>query len=310
MRNRAPLTALRAFECAARHLSFSRAAEELHVTAAALSFQIRALEKELGMPVFERLPRRIELTRAGRELLPGIAEGFSRIDQAWQLAHRRRSAEVLTVTAGPAFTGLWLAPRIYAFAADHPDIEVRLHASLRLSDLSRDDVDVAIRFGQGVNEALYSITLFNDWLTPVVAPELVEQYSSIESLAEAPLLHDDSASFIKPQRDWSVWMSLFGCQRSDTRGTRFSHADHAVSAAIGGAGVLLGRASLIGNALREGRLVAPFHQAIDMQAGFRLLCLPGQEEREDIAAFMDWMKAQMRFLDELAEGFDIHAVAG
>ena len=162
-----PLTALRAFDAAARHMSFAKAADELSVTPAALSFQIKSLEEHLGQPLFRRLNRAVELTEAGRALAPGAAEGFQALSAAWRAARRRQDDRTLTVTAGPAFTAKWLAPRLYEFAQTHPEIELRFSASLRMMDFDRDEIDVAIRFGYGPDPGLYALPLRREWITPV-----------------------------------------------------------------------------------------------------------------------------------------------
>ena len=169
-----PLTALRAFEAAARHMSFAKAADELNVTPAALSFQIKSLEEHLGQPVFHRLNRAVELTEIGALLTPGLESGFSEIASAWSRVRRFADQTILTVTAGPAFTALWLAPRLFTFAADHPDIELRFSASLKLVDFDRDDVDLAIRFGPRPDKALFSRALADEWATPMMSPELAK----------------------------------------------------------------------------------------------------------------------------------------
>ena len=142
-----PLTALRAFEAAARHMSFAKAAGELNVTPAALSYQIKALEADLGQPVFRRLNRAVELTEAGRALAPGTSDAFATLSTAWRTTKRLNESGVLTITADPAFTSKWLAPRLYKFAQAHPEIELRFNAGLKIADFNRDEVDVAIRFG-------------------------------------------------------------------------------------------------------------------------------------------------------------------
>ena len=169
-----PLTALRAFDAAARHMSFAKAAEELHVTPAALSFQIKSLEEHLGRPLFRRLNRAVELTEAGRALAPGAAEGFATLQSAWRAVRRQEDDTSLTVTAGPALTAKWLAPRLYEFARAHPEIDLKFSATLRNMDLERDDVDVAIRFGNSADDGLYSVPVRKEWLTPVMTPELAE----------------------------------------------------------------------------------------------------------------------------------------
>jgi len=163
------------FECAARHMSFAKAAEELNVTPAALSFQIRSLEQHLGAPVFRRLNRAVELTEEGILLRPGVQEGFSALQSAWRGAQRRLNSSTLTVTAGPGFTAKWLAPRMFSFAQQNPDIELRFSASLQMMDFERDDIDVAVRFGQGDDKNLFSKHIIDDWAAPMVAPELAEK---------------------------------------------------------------------------------------------------------------------------------------
>ena len=160
-----PLTALRAFEAAARHMSFAKAAGELHVTPAALSFQIKTLEEHLGQPLFRRLNRAVELTEAGRTLQPGAAEGFGALARAWRAVRRLADSSVLTVTAGPAFTAKWLAPRLFDFARAHPGIELRFSASLRIMDFDRDEIDVAIRHGTGPDPGLFSQCIIREWLS-------------------------------------------------------------------------------------------------------------------------------------------------
>ena len=144
-----PLTALRAFDAAARHMSFAQAAAELNVTPAALSFQIKSLEEHLGTPLFHRLNRAVQLTEAGHALAPDAQAAFETLSAGWRAALRTQDHQSLIVTAGPAFTAKWLAPRLFEFAQAHPEIELRFSASLRIMDFARDNIDVAIRFGAG-----------------------------------------------------------------------------------------------------------------------------------------------------------------
>ena len=186
-----PLTALRAFEAAARHMSFAKAAEELNVTPAALSFQIKSLEEHLGQPVFRRLNRAVELTEAGRVLAPGTSAGFDALGSAWRAARRLGDQSHLTVTSGPGFTSLWLAPRLFAFATAHPEIELRLSASLKILDFDRDEVDIAIRFGQGKTDGLFVKPLGTDWATPMVSPALAAKLKAPSDLRHLILLVDE-----------------------------------------------------------------------------------------------------------------------
>ncbi|MEM8851634.1 MAG: LysR family transcriptional regulator, partial [Pseudomonadota bacterium] len=236
------LTALRAFEAAARHMSFAKAAQELFVTPAALSYQIKSLETELGQPLFHRLNRAVSLTEAGRALAPGTSDAFATLLYAWRNTTRLSDTGVLTVTAGPAFTSKWLAPRMFEFAQAHPDIELRFSASLRIVDFDHDEVDVAIRFGLGHDKKVYSTPLIKEWLTPMMTPELAEAHS--KDLSKATFIHDDSIGFFKVPCDWPAWCRAAEVSLDTSHGPRFSQADHALDAAMSGAGVVLGRVSL------------------------------------------------------------------
>jgi len=284
-----PLTALRAFDAAARHMSFANAAAELNVTPAALSFQIKSLEEHLGQPVFRRLNRAVELTEAGRVLASGVEDGFAQLTSAWRNVQRLADNKTLTVTAGPAFTSKWLAPRMFDFAQAHPDIELRFSASLRIVDFDRDEVDVAIRFGLGQDGDVYSRPLLRDWLTPMMTPELARTYSNAADLCQAVLIHDDSLAMFNDKTDWAAWADVAGVSLDASHGPRFSQADHALDAAISGAGVVLGRVSLATRALEQGRLVAPFDRGLITQAQFRFICPNGTEKRPHIAAFEAWV---------------------
>ena len=299
-----PLTALRAFDAAARNMSFAKAADELNVTPAALSFQIKSLEEHLGAPVFRRLNRAVELTEAGSALAPGAAQGFAELHRAWTAARRLQDARTLTVTAGPAITAKWLAPRLFDFARKHPAIELRFSATLRLVDFRRDDVDVAIRFGEGGDdEGLYSRPLIREWMTPMMAPGLADTLTGPEDLAAATLLYDDNLDFLFPPCDWPAWFRAAGVKAMPPSGPVFSQADHAIDAAEAGGGVVLGRASLTGKALEDGRLVAPFPLALSTTAHYRVLCPSGSETRPQVAAFLDWLFAEIEGALPDATGF-------
>ncbi len=300
-----PLTALRAFDAAARHLSFAKAADELNVTPAALSFQIKSLEEHLGQALFRRLNRAVELTEAGKTLAPGAADGFATLQSAWLATRRLQDNSTLTITAGPALTAKWLAPRLYEFARAHPEIDLRFSATLRNLDLERDEVDVAIRFGYGQDDGLYSVPVRPEWLTPVMTPELAEQFPTAESLQGAPLIHDDSIDFLDPPCDWATWFRAVGVNFTPTHGAHFSNADHAIDAAVAGVGVALGRRPMIIKDMMEGRLVTPFKVAIETKARFRFLCLPGAEERPQIAAFRDWFLAEIEKTAHISDEFEI-----
>lgn len=301
-----PLTALRAFEAAARHLSFSRAAEEMGLTPAALSFQIKQLEDLLGQPVFLRHHRKLSLTPLGETLLPGTRGGLEQIRTAWQDARRSLSSSILTVTAGPAFTSKWLSPRLFGFARAHPEIELRLVASLRVMDLRRDGIDVAIRYGLPGAKGLFCHAMMpDDWHSPMMSPEMAARFPTPESLREAPLLHLRDLDFIQPSPNWAGWFRAAGLGKPPAGGTTFSHHDHGIDAAIAGAGIIMGRWSIAHDHLVTGRLVAPFPLSLTSPAAFRFICQQGTETRPHIRAFRDWLDREIAQMTPMSEGRDL-----
>lgn len=293
-----PLTALRAFEAAARHMSFAQAAAELNVTPAALSFQIKSLEEHLGQPVFRRLNRAVELTKAGQLLAPATTEGFAQLNAAWQNVQRQHDTSTLIITAGPAFTAKWLAPRMFDFAQSHPEFELHFSATLRLADLERDNIDVAIRFGEGPDDGLFSQDIINEWVTPMMSPDMAKRIKTPEDLRNATLLHQDDFTFIEQSSNWNMWFHEQGLGSPPKGGPRFSQSDHANDAAIAGTGVVLGRYSLAERALRDTQLVAPFPLAIAVKARYRIVCLPGAENRPQVRAFIDWVMKEVEQMSE------------
>lgn len=301
-----PLTALRAFDAAARHMSFQQAAAELNVTPAALSFQIKSLEEHFGGPLFIRHNRAVELTEAGRALAPGARDGFEMLATAWRAARRITDHASLTITTGPSFTAIWLAPRLFSFARAYPDIELRFSASLSLVDLTHSEVDIAIRFGYGPdNPDLYAEKFLDDWVTPMMSPGLAREYPNPGDLANAQLIHQDDIRFLDPPCDWPAWFRASGLPARDWTGQRYSQADHAIDAAMSGAGVILGRGALAARALQDGRLVAPYRIALKTIADYRIICVKGTENRPQIVAFRDWLIEQTFHVAELARDHEL-----
>ena len=300
--NLPPLTALRAFEAAARNLSFARAAQELSVTPAALSFQIKNLEDHLGAPLFHRLNRAVTLTEAGRVLAPGTSEGFEHLIAAWRTTRRLQNTRILAVTAGPAFTAKCLAPRLYGFAQAHPEIELRFVAGLKMMDFARDEIDVAIRYGYGPDDGYFSEHLVDEGLTPMMRPDLASRYPTPESLLLAPLFEDGSHAFMEPPANWSVWFRACGLTYHTTPTARFSQADHALDATLAGGGIVLTRTSLAQQYLASGQLVAPYPVALTTRARFRFLCAAGTKKRPQISAFREWLFSEIRALPTGLEG--------
>lgn len=297
-----PLNALRAFEAAARHMSFSEAAAELNVTPAALSQQVRKLEEHLGAQLFRRLNRRVELTDLGRMLAPGVQAAFQTLGAAWSSARRRVSSAQLTVTAGPVFMSQFLAPRMDRFVAAHPEIELRLTASLRTLSFERDGIDLAVRFGPGNDEGYFSEVIFEDWATPMCAPALAERLLRPEDLARVTLANAESAPSLAAFERFETWCEAVGIETPPARGPVFTSPDAALSFAAGGGGVVMGRFSLAHAALESGRLVMPFPQSIRRGLRYRIVCPHGFETSPAARLFRDWIKEEVRALEAWEEG--------
>ncbi|MBY8974685.1 transcriptional regulator GcvA [Rhodobacteraceae bacterium NNCM2] len=294
-----PLTALRAFEAACRHMSFAKAAEELFVTPAALSYQIKSLEEFLGVQLFRRLNRAIELTEEGEVLRPGVAQAFNSLQDAVRALARMQDDSTLTVTAGPAFTAKWLAPRMFLFAEKHPEIELRFVASLKMLDFVRDGVEAAIRFGTHGYPGCFHEVLIEDWVTPYCTPEIAAQLDKPADILNFPLIHDDSVVFMQGSPTWDMWFAKMGVMPETLAGSHFSNADHAIDAASEGGGIVLGRSSLIERDLSRGRLVAPFDAGLDSGGQFRFVCPLGRETEPHTAAFLEWIRTETEGLRQM-----------
>lgn len=252
-----PLKALPMFEVAARHASFSAAADELHLTHGAISRQIKALEDYLGVPLFRRLNRRVELTEAGTLLLPAVQTAFHVIEtSAAQIAAGPRQGP-LTVSCLATFMVRWLFPKLYTFYAQHPHIEVQLSSSFAPVDFTRDSTDIAIRVGAvEPPPAVEAHALIEDRVGPVCSPALLQRHvvERLSDLRQHVLLHTET----RPSA-WSDWCDRFGAEGVDaTRGRRFEHTYFLLEAALRGLGVGIGSYPLVEEDLKTGRLVAPF----------------------------------------------------
>jgi LysR family glycine cleavage system transcriptional activator len=289
-----PLNALRAFEAIARHLSFAKAADELHVTPAALSHQIRALEEQLGLPLFHRRTRAIELTDAGRLIYPGLHAGFESVRGAMAQLDRSRDSNVLVISATPGLVAKWLMPRLWRFLHAHPDIDARVSASLKIADFAAEGVDVAIRLSKENHPELYAERLFNDSVLPVCSPRLVEQgLRSPADLPRFPLIHYDIPMSMRAPPLWADWFAVAGLQGDATRGLKVNVADHALDAAVAGAGVSLSFKLIASDDVHSGRLVTPFGPELPLASGYNFVCPKGHEKRPNVRAFRDWLFAEM-----------------
>jgi LysR family glycine cleavage system transcriptional activator len=285
-----PLNALRAFEAAARHLSFTRAAAELHVTQTAISHQIKALEERLGVRLFRRLPRGLLLTEAAQRLLPPVRDAFDQIAAATERLAAGGVGATLTVSVLPSFAAKWLVPRLGRLRAAHPDLDLRISASSELVDFARDDVDVGIRMGSGVYPGLRVERLFGEALVPVCSPLLREGPHPLlrpEDLAHHVLLHDEDYA------GWELWLRLAGVPGVlARRGPVFTDSGMVVQAAAEGQGVALARRVLAAGDLAAGRLVQPFDVSIPHDLAYYLVCPEASAEQPKIAAFRSWLLAE------------------
>ena len=300
-----PLNALRAFEVAARHLSLTRAAQELHVTAGALSHQIRGLEELLGIKLFERHVRSIGLTPAGKLLYPGLHTGFSHIRDAVTGLSNTTQERVLVISTPPGFTSKWLAARLYRFASAYPEIDVRVSSSISNANFTSDGVDVAIRnmpINATADSALVIENLTELFLLPVCSPTLVKMHGPLErpeALKSMPLIHDDTLAGRAKVSTWAEWFKAAGVDAVDaSRGLRFnSTADHALDAAGEGAGVLLAHDVLAYDDLRTGRLVMPIRFALRSERAYHFVCLKSRREHRLVQAFRTWIEQEVAALD-------------
>lgn len=286
-----PLNAIRAFEAAARHLSFTKAAEELFVTQAAISHQIKGLEESLGVQLFRRFNRRLMLSDAGQAYLPPLSAAFDQIARATDRLCTAEETGSLKVSVLPSFAAKWLLPRLSCFRERHPDIDVLVSANNTLADFGRDGVDIAIRYGWGNYPGLIVEHFMDDVVFPVCSPKLLETGPPLREPADLKhhtLLHDPTNS--DESKDWDSWLKIAGVTGVDSsRGPGFTDASMVLQAAIEGQGVALGRSALMGNDLDAGRLVQPFGPSVPSPYRYFVVFPPSGAERPKVTAFHDWL---------------------
>lgn len=282
-----PLSSLRAFEAAARHLSFTRAAAELHVTQAAVSHQVKALEEWLGLKLFRRQNRNVFLTEAGQAYLPAVREAFDGLAEATRRLRQRDGESKLTVTVTLSFAAKWLMPRLGRFRRLHPEIEFRIDATDRNVDLTREEADLGLRYGSGSWPGLKARRLMSEELFPVCSPGLAAELRRPEDLARHTLLHDEM------RQDWRMWLLAAGVKGVDpTRGPAFNNSAMCVQAAIDGEGVALGRSALVAADVAAGRLVRPFAVNLPTEFAYYVVVTPQAEELPRVKAFVEWLAAE------------------
>ena len=290
---------LKGFDASARHLSFTRAAQELFLTQSALSRQVQALEEALGVPLFVRRHRALALTPAGAAFHREVAAALAALIAAADRARGVHRAPGLTLSTTVSFASLWIIPRLPSFRARHPDVEVYVSADDRLIDLGRGDVDLAVRYLADANFPEGGVRLFGERMLPVAAPHLVGgrglPLAKPADLARHVLLHLDDPEGRMPWLDWTVWLAANGQPGLKAAGSlRFKLYDQVIQAAVGGQGIALGRIPLIAEHLRDGRLVAPFPKRYDSARGYYAVASPHAADRADVAAFVLWLRDEAK----------------
>lgn len=282
-----PLRALRAFEAAARHLSFARAAEELHVTPAAISQQIKILEDHLGLPLFRR-GASLSLTEPAAAALPLVSDSFDRLERAVDRLRAGRDGGPLVVSTPPSFAARWLIPRLERFHARHPDVDLRLSASTRLVDFDTEDVDLAIRYGAGHYPGLHVERLKAEAAVAVAHPRLAETLKTPADLLRTRLLHNEAMGWDPTWPDWPAWLRNAGVEPGELQLKPFGDANLVIQAALAGLGAALVWNTLVTAELRDGRLVALF-PATPLVNAYHLVCPAKRLESPKLAAFRAWI---------------------
>lgn len=291
---------LRAFEAVARHLNFRAAAEEMALTQSAVSRQIQGLEEEVGVSLFLRHTRAVELTSAGAQLLAAVTHALPRIDAAVRQIRQTAGRRAVALTTFASFASMWLIPRLEQFQRDHPDIDIRIDASDRLLDLELADVDLALRYGPAATMPAHAIRLFGEQLTPVASPWLLNGGAELKKpadLAQFALIEAGDAH--QTHLEWLTWRRWFDEQGlpklQPKRWLYFNYAYQMVQAALAGQGVVLARMPMVAENLANGDLTEPLpHLRMDSPMAYWLIIGPRSAQRPETRAFCDWLMAQSK----------------
>ena len=284
-----PLTTLPSFEAAARLLSFSKAADELHLTHGAISRAVKNLEEQLGVQLFERGTRSVSLTAVGEPYALAVRDVLDRLVTATTAATSRYSSPTLNVSTSDGFAGRWLVPRLYRFHRAHDDVDVRISTTGKLANFLGDGIDLAIRYGGGIYPGLTSEFLTGEEVFPVCSPKLLE--------GEHPLRRPQDLRYhtlIHHGFPWSEWLESAGVEGVDTKtGITFDSTSFAMEAAAQGQGVVLGRTMLVSADLAAGRLVRPFEHALPSPSSFYLVYPPEAIRQRKVKLFRDWLLSEI-----------------
>jgi LysR family glycine cleavage system transcriptional activator len=286
-----PLNALRAFEAAARHLSFTKAADELFVTQAAVSHQIKSLESYLSIKLFHRKNRALLLTEEGQSYFHDLRDIFVHMQEATERLVALGAKGAITIATPPSFASQWLVPRLYQFSALHSDIDVRIKAVDADEGFLDDSVDIAVFYGSGNWPGLASTKLLSEYLTPMCSPLFLQRGKPLRSLADLSthtLLHDNT------RIAWKNWLYAFGIKNINVnQGPIFSHTMLVLQAACIGQGIALSDTVLAKPEIESGRLICPFDEKIESKLSHYLVCKESQTEQSKIKVFSEWMLSQV-----------------
>ncbi|MGY4155491.1 LysR family glycine cleavage system transcriptional activator [Bradyrhizobium sp. USDA 4461] len=285
-----PLNSLRLFEASARLHSFKSAADELALTPSAVSHGVMSLEEWLGVPLFDRTPKGLVLSRAGERFYPAVCQALELLSRSSAEINRWGDGDQLIVTAAPTFAARWLLPRLREFRANNPIIKVLLDTATTHSDVANGEVDLAIRLGRGEWPGLFAELLMDQLLVPVCNPRLASQMEQLDLIDRATLIHVDTASV-----DWEAWVRLTGRPDIDvSKGLHFDTLEMAFQAAAEGLGVALGRKPLVDPELSSGRLVEIWNAPVPSDMGYWLVCSEKNERRKPVRLFREWIKAEIK----------------
>ncbi len=288
-----PLASLRAFEAVARLGSFKQAAHELHVTPGAVSQQVKKLEADMGVPLFQRHHRGIEPTETGHILKAELCDAFLRIAEAVEAARPLTESSSLVVSCRPPFAAKWLVPRLGNFADAYPDLDIRIAANFTLLDYGPNEIDVGVRLSTDESPGLYREWLLEETVLPLASPAFIEKQAISEpkDLLRVPLLAEESMAFVDGSPTWETWFEAVGLPSSRaTPSLQFgSHAEQAIEAAVAGAGVVLGRRVLVSSDLARGRLVSPFGPELAAGVRYQFDCLERKLRLRKVKTFRTWL---------------------
>lgn len=292
-----PLNALRAFDAAARHMSFKRAADDLSVTPAAISQQIRSLEETLGVELFKRTSRTLILTEAAQLALASLKEGFEKMEEAVDAMTATKDTNTLRISVAPSFATKWLVPRLASYYQRRPNAVVKVSASMAVADFQAQEVDLAVRYGLGNYPGMHSEELLRDMVYPVCSPDLLggkKSLSSPEEITELTLIHDDNGGNLSDTYGWNSWLRAAGIKpKEGMPALHFNAHVLAIEAAIAGRGVALARHTIAEADIKAGRLVRPFGEAIPIDFAHYIVCPPEKLQLEQVQDFINWLKEEV-----------------